>query len=198
MYKSVNLHKSFTSNNCIRSSRYEDGAIDADGMPGLGGQKGSWKWKVFVICQTSSLSSKSVPFFITLKLYFHQTDNSIPQFDDRKYKFWYILMSVLADKPCYWQVKTIFVETRNSISSVAWQSSETSDIDHHILTWSAGFRTLRRFVIQNRWVRLVQSAARIAFSNTSLTPKNVRTLVSKYGIPISLAAARPKYNYYPQ
>ena len=67
MYKSVNFHKSFTSNNCIRSSRYEDGAIDADGMPGLGGQKGSWKWKVFVICQTSSLSSKSVPFFIILK-----------------------------------------------------------------------------------------------------------------------------------
>ena len=32
----------------------------------------------------------------------------------------------------------------------------------------------------------------MAFSNTSFTPKKVRTLVSKYDIPISLAAARPE------
>ena len=59
-------------------------------------------------------------------------------------------------------------------------------------TWRAGLRTLLRFVIQNLCVRREHSAARIAFSKTSLTPKKVRTLVSKYDIPISFAAARPE------
>ena len=59
-------------------------------------------------------------------------------------------------------------------------------------TWRAGLRTLLRFVIQNLCVRREHSAALIAFSKTSLTPKKVRTLVSKYDIPISFAAARPE------
>ena len=52
-------------------------------------------------------------------------------------------------------------------------------------------RTRLKFVIQNLWFLLAHSAALMAFSNTSFTPKKVRTLVSKYDIPISLAAALP-------
>ena len=73
------------------------------------------------------------------------------------------------------------------------QFRETAYEAASCVTWSAGLSTLRRLVIQNLWVRREQSAARIAFSNTSLTPKNVRTLVSKYDMPISFATARPEH-----
>ena len=73
------------------------------------------------------------------------------------------------------------------------QFCETAYEAASCVTWRAGLSTLRRLVIQNLWVRREQSAARIAFSNTSLTPKNVRTLVSKYDMPISFATARPEH-----
>ena len=65
-------------------------------------------------------------------------------------------MSVLADKPCYWQVKTIFVETRNSISSVAWQSSVTSDttIISSPAVWASElFADLSSRIVEFVWCR---------------------------------------------